>query len=271
MSAATDPPAGVSRGSLRGIEDAIRDLQTSGSAATIADGADVNAGAVADAAVAAGAAGTLAAKVRGLSRDVGALTETAPATDTASSGLNGRLQRIAQNITTMISSLLTVVGAAAHDAAVSGNPVRIAGRARSTNVTAVASNDVADLVTTLIGALINKPYSIPEADIISSYGNPITFTTSDQEVYAAPAAGLRNYITELTVNVKVDFTTNTIRLRSASTATIFQLDLPNLVAGIYHFTFPTPLKCNVAEALNAVAVNAVTGTAKIMVAGYVGP
>lgn len=32
---------------------------------------------------------------------LGALTETAPAIDTASSGLNGRLQRIAQNITTL--------------------------------------------------------------------------------------------------------------------------------------------------------------------------
>lgn len=34
---------------------------------------------------------------------IGALTETAPANDTASSGLNGRLQRIAQNITTFIA------------------------------------------------------------------------------------------------------------------------------------------------------------------------
>lgn len=33
----------------------------------------------------------------------GALTETAPSTDTASSGLNGRLQRIAQRLTTLIA------------------------------------------------------------------------------------------------------------------------------------------------------------------------
>lgn len=36
---------------------------------------------------------------------LGDLTETAPATDTASSGLNGRLQRIAQRITSMIAAL----------------------------------------------------------------------------------------------------------------------------------------------------------------------
>jgi len=36
---------------------------------------------------------------------LGSLTETAPASDTASSGLNGRLQRLAQNITTLIGWL----------------------------------------------------------------------------------------------------------------------------------------------------------------------
>lgn len=36
---------------------------------------------------------------------VGSLTETAPGTDTASSGLNGRLQRLAQRITSLISLL----------------------------------------------------------------------------------------------------------------------------------------------------------------------
>lgn len=38
-----------------------------------------------------------------LNTNIGALTETAPVSDTASSGLNGRLQRIAQNLTTLIA------------------------------------------------------------------------------------------------------------------------------------------------------------------------
>jgi hypothetical protein len=42
---------------------------------------------------------------------VGALTETAPATDTASSGLNGRLQRIAQRLSSIIALLPTALGA----------------------------------------------------------------------------------------------------------------------------------------------------------------
>jgi len=40
----------------------------------------------------------------------GALTETAPASDTASSGLNGRLQRIAQRLTSLIALLPATLG-----------------------------------------------------------------------------------------------------------------------------------------------------------------
>jgi len=39
---------------------------------------------------------------------IGPLTETAPSTDTASSGLNGRLQRVAQNLTTANGNLTTI-------------------------------------------------------------------------------------------------------------------------------------------------------------------
>lgn len=42
--------------------------------------------------------------------EIGALTETAPATDTASSGLNGRLQRVAQRLTSLIGLLPTSIG-----------------------------------------------------------------------------------------------------------------------------------------------------------------
>ena len=41
---------------------------------------------------------------------IGVVTETAPATDTASSGLNGRLQRIAQRLTSLIALFPTTLG-----------------------------------------------------------------------------------------------------------------------------------------------------------------
>lgn len=45
----------------------------------------------------------------GLSAKLGAVTETAPSTDTGSSGLNGRLQRLAQHLSTLITALATQV------------------------------------------------------------------------------------------------------------------------------------------------------------------
>src|SRR5205085_9744436 len=83
-----------------------------GGAATIADGADVAQGTTTDAGIITDTSGTVIGFLRGqiiqwaaaLTR-WGALTETAPANDTASSGLNGRLQRIAQRLTSLIAPL----------------------------------------------------------------------------------------------------------------------------------------------------------------------
>ena len=50
---------------------------------------------------------------------IGSLTETAPATDTASSGLNGRLQRIAQRLTSILAGIPMAVTATASGATAS--------------------------------------------------------------------------------------------------------------------------------------------------------
>lgn len=61
---------------------------------------------------------------------IGSLTETAPASDTASSGLNGRLQRIAQRITAMFGT----AGSA------SSNVLSVQGIASGTNLAVVSNN-----------------------------------------------------------------------------------------------------------------------------------
>jgi hypothetical protein len=102
---------------------------------------------------------------------IGSLTETAPGTDTASSGLNGRLQRIAQRLTSLITALGTpfqaggsigntsfgatqvtasnlnaqVVGVVAEDAVLSGNPVRQGIRASAAEPTSMSADG--DVVT----------------------------------------------------------------------------------------------------------------------------
>lgn len=53
----------------------------------------------------------LDATLQDVDTNIGATNETAPATDIALSGLNGRLQRIAQRITSLIALLPTALGA----------------------------------------------------------------------------------------------------------------------------------------------------------------
>jgi hypothetical protein len=89
-----------------------------------------------------------------------------------------------------------VAGAAAHDAVISGNPLRIGARGVTANYTGVASGDVADLIATLVGVLIQKPYSIPEGDWSFACAAPIAVNT-DTVMKAAGAAGIRNYCTAL--------------------------------------------------------------------------
>jgi hypothetical protein len=52
---------------------------------------------------------TIIADLVTLLTEIGALTETAPGTDTASAGLNGRLQRIAQNITALAAGNASII------------------------------------------------------------------------------------------------------------------------------------------------------------------
>lgn len=80
---------------------------SSGTALTPASQSDVGAPTEAQwdgAAASTGLNGILKAIYLVFTDRTGAKSETAPASDTASSGLNGRLQRVAQNLTTLISA-----------------------------------------------------------------------------------------------------------------------------------------------------------------------
>jgi hypothetical protein len=114
-----------------------------------------------------------------------------------------------------------VAGAAAHDAAISGNPLRGAGRALTANYTPVATGDTADLITTLVGALIQKPYSIPELEWTGI--DSITNTTTATQLKNATASN-KNYVTGLTIGHATLAAAGEIQLRTtpvaSTTATI---------------------------------------------------
>lgn len=106
---------------------------------------------------------------------LGSLTETAPANDTASSGLNGRLQRIAQRLTSLIALLPSSLGAKtganslsvvpASDAiATTGGLARIASSTitRPANTTAYS---IGDLVANNVTAGSVTPFTLAAARI----------------------------------------------------------------------------------------------------------
>ncbi|RWP19269.1 MAG: hypothetical protein EOR00_09180 [Mesorhizobium sp.] len=193
---------------------------------------------------------------------VGTVTETAPASDTASSGLNGRLQRIAQRLTSLLPS-------SAHDAAIAGNPFRKAVRAVTANYTAVASGDTADAIGTTVGVPIQRPYSIPELDWSYAAASGGEVGTADIAVKAAAAAGLRNYMTWLTAE-NVHATVDTELVVKDGSTVIYRGFLKALGVGPLRIPFPSPLKSTAATALNVACIT--TGSQVYFnCGGYVAP
>jgi hypothetical protein len=96
---------------------------------------------------------------------IGSLTETAPATDTASSGLNGRLQRVAQRLTSLLALLptaLTPGALALKTGFVIGNPSSVL--TRPANTTAYAANQLVGSSTTAGSVVVPSFTATPNAD-----------------------------------------------------------------------------------------------------------
>lgn len=155
-----------------------------------------------------------------------------------------------------------VVGPAAHDAAISGNPLRMAGRALTASYAAVASGDTADMVTTLVGVQVVKPYAIPE---IGWNANIALTTVTATALVVAGGAGLKRHITALQAINTGASAVDLIILDGATERWRMPLP-PNAVVPI---PFPTELITSAATALNA-NLSAV-GTVRVCAQGYTAP
>jgi hypothetical protein len=150
-----------------------------------------------------------------------------------------------------------VVGASSHDNPIGGNPIRVGGRAATANYAAVATGDVADCVTTLVGVQITKSFSIPEADwSYAPVAGGITVATDVVARTAAPA-GIRNYITAIQLRNASAVATEFV-IKDGATA-IWRTQLPAAMTGSMDVEFSSPLKGAVAAAINVQCVT--TGAA----------
>lgn len=208
---------------------------------------------------------------------LGSLTETAPSTDTASSGLNGRLQRIAQRLTTLITNVGTLVfGAGTASAAqrvtlASDDPaVSALGATSGAKVITDANGTIQQYLRGIVYYILT--YFLPRfdpANYVKGLTSAMTGTTSTL-LLSAPGASLYNYITEIAVSNSHATVGTDIELQDGSGGTTFWVLPAAAVYGGAVIHFDPPLKQPTSNTALYVK-NATTGAStRVSVNGYKG-
>lgn len=183
-----------------------------------------------------------------------------PSGDTASA-IPVVLQGGTTNITTA-STGIPVVGPAAHDSVVSGGPLRFGGRAVTANYAPVSSGDAADLITTLVGALVQKPYAIPE----QGWSASLALTTATAvPIQTSAGPGLKRHITACQVINTGASAVDIIILDNVTER--WRFPLPVNVPVTCEFPTELPTSSNIAFNANLSAV----GTVRFNAQGYTAP
>lgn len=176
--------------------------------------------------------------------------------------------------TAIVNALITATitanmeGDVAHDSPDSGNPVKIGGRARTSDITVVSNNDRTDAIFDKIGRQVIAPYAIPE-NFVSGATTDITGTTPTT-VIAAPTAGLHLYITQILVTNSHATVGTFVNITEESTGTVLYTGYAAAVGGGYALSFPVPLR--VPTAAKALQVTCVTtgSNVRASASGYKG-
>lgn len=147
---------------------------------------------------------------------------------------------------------LNVQGPAAHDAAIIGSPVRVAGRAVSAAYTTVTTGDTADLVATLQGVQVTRPWQIPELEWSYASAAGGIVNTTNVVLSATAGAGLRRYITTLQLKNTSVVATEVV-LKDGSTI-IWRGHVSASMTSSEEIVFNNPLRTSANEALNVACI-----------------
>ena len=158
-------------------------------------------------------------------------------------------------------------GQSAHDAVISGAPVRVAGRALSAAYATVATGDTADLMTTLQGVLTARPYTIPELEWSYASAAGGVINTTDVVLSAAAGAGLRRYIVSMGLSNNSATATEVV-LKDGATI-IWRGHLPANAPNL-HIDFGTPLRTTANAALNFACITTAAAV-YVNAQGYTAP
>lgn len=159
-----------------------------------------------------------------------------------------------------ISGTITTVGTAVDSAVASGAPVRVAGTVKTTIPSTYVAQDVADVRMTDGGALVTKPFSVPQGDW--TYAPPadgINNSAVGVTAKAAQAAGIRNYISALQLSWDALTTATEFVIRDGAAGTVlFRFRITSAIAGWISIPFPTPL---MGSAATLVEIQTITASA----------
>jgi hypothetical protein len=158
-------------------------------------------------------------------------------------------------------------GQTAHDAAIGGAPVRIAGRGLSAAYTTVATGDTVDLMCTLQGVQTVRPYTIPELEWSYASAAGGVVNTTDVALAAAAGAGLRRYICSMTLSNNSATATEVV-LKDGSTV-IWRGHLPGN-APMSEVLFSNPIKTTANAALNFACITTAAAV-YVNAQGYTAP
>jgi len=130
-------------------------------------------------------------------------------------------------------------GAAAHDSAVSGNPLLEGGEARTTNPTAVTDGDAVRAMHDDLGRRVVAPHA--PRDLTVHQQTTIT-TTVEATILAAGAAGVFRDLVHIIISNDDNNNEATVTIRDATAGTTRLVLAAARSGGGASITFPVPLK-----------------------------
>lgn len=168
-------------------------------------------------------------------------------------------------VTGGVNGTVGVGGSVATNVAIGTNPINLGVQAISAENTAVTATRLVQLVADLTGKQIVLPYANPE-NFVS--GRATATDTTSTSLIAAPASGLRNYITQITV-WNASAVSTYIKIQDGSGGTELY-DIPAPAGGGATLTLPTPLRQPTTATAIFFAANASANAVFISASGYKG-
>lgn len=204
-----------------------------------------------------------------IATDQAQLTNKLLVTPDANSAINMAQVGGTNTVTAGVNGTQAVGGNVATNVAIGTNPINNGAQGVSSENAVVTTGRMVQLVADLVGKLIVLPYSNPENFVSGAITTAMTGTTSTS-LLAAPASGLRNYITHIVVsNAHATVGTDLIIQDGSGGTTLYTIPAAAVYGGS-SITFPVPLR----QPTTATAIfcaNVTTGAStKVSATGYKG-